>query len=119
MSTAKLAWIGEFLEQARWYRRNAAIRHGHPEMPPTTRPTMDDQASLPVATPTGAPAWAKALAAAALVAGAGAVGWSLRSVGDGGSVVGPPEPTDVTSSEDAKREGSLYQYLEDSGYHRP
>lgn len=90
---------------ANWWLTNARIKHGHPS---TVAATLDKEAE--VADSSGEWNWKKtaitALATALLGAGGGlAASWWM-----GEDETPPPAPTQQQS-------GSLYQYLEDNGYH--
>lgn len=88
---------------ADWWLTNARIKHGHP----SNGPMMPDGTP-----PASKPKWlAPALVAASLIGGPIAGGlatwWMTRNADQPTQAVGEP----------AEKSGSLYQYLEDGGFH--
>jgi hypothetical protein len=99
---------------AKWWLRNAMIRHGHP---PESIPVLDTNPTPPPAatatTASTASTLAKLAIPALLAATTGAGG--LAAYNWWTSPSDPPVATQPTTPND----GSLYQYLEDNGYHLP
>lgn len=90
-----------------WWLNNARIKHGHPPESPVTIPMQE---APPMQSTSETSTWKKwvlpTLATMALgVGGAAVTNWWL-----GDEKPAEPQPT-------TEQSGSLYQYLEDGGYH--
>jgi hypothetical protein len=96
---------------AKWWLRNAMIRHGHP---PESIPVLDVPEPTQPATTSTAGAIAKWAIPALLAATTGAGGVAAYNWWTGAK---PAEVKPETPA--AEQSGSLYQYLEDNGFHLP
>lgn len=106
---------------ADWMLRNASIRHGHPPevskrvegAPPVADPSQPDANLMPAA-PGDSSLLSKLpkAAAVAIALSTGALGLSAATY-----LFGPAEPSKTPTTIVQPGDASLYQYLEDNGYH--
>lgn len=88
-----------------WWLTNARIRHGHPPGTPTT---------------SAARGWAGPLAGIAALAASGGLGFVASQWAEATrSTAVEREVAEPDATEGPSPPGSLYQYLEDNGYHLP
>lgn len=91
-----------------WWLNNARIKHGHPPDAPVTIPPQEASSMQSTSETSTWKKWVlPTLATMALgVGGAAVTNWWMSDT--------PAEPQPQPTTEQS---GSLYQYLEDSGYH--
>lgn len=116
----------EALELSKFFRMNAAVKHGvpmefeSPELPQQSQPTSTTESVKEVtekiyAQPQAAPPKRSLLKSIAIPA---IVGTALAGMGvTVGSMLNNSDPIIVPPPEQRDVDGSLYQYLEDNSYH--